>query len=271
MSYNVLVTDKINEIAVTILESTCEVDYKPVVSAEELKAIIKDYDALMIRSSSKVTKEIIAAADRLKVIGRAGVGVDNVDIEAATEKGIVVINSPEGNTVSAAEHTIAMMMAMTRHIPAADASVKEGKWERSKLTGREIFNKILGVVGFGKVGSRVASAARSMGMKVLVYDPFAGKEFVEKAGASYASSLDDIWRSSDFITLHVPKNKDTIHLINRDSIAKMKKRVKIINCARGAIVNETDLAEAIQTGQVEMAAIDVFEKEPVVDSPLLKL
>lgn len=271
MGYKVLVTDKINDIAVKILQPVCEIDYKPVLSSDELKAIIKDYDALMIRSESKITRDIIAAADRLKVIGRAGVGVDNVDIEAATDKGIVVINSPEGNTVSAAEHTFAMMMAMTRHIPAADVSIKEGKWERSKLTGQEIFNKVLGVVGFGKVGSRVAFVARSMGMKVLVYDPFAGKEIVENAGASYAVSLDDIWKSSDFITLHVPKNKDTINLINRDSIAKMKKGVKIINCARGAIVNETDLAEAIQSGQVEMAAIDVFDKEPVMDSPLLKL
>ncbi|MGD0280871.1 MAG: phosphoglycerate dehydrogenase [Dissulfurispiraceae bacterium] len=271
MSYKVLVTDKINEIAVKILQGTCDVDYKPVLGAEELKAIIKGYDALMIRSSSKITKDIIAAADRLKVIGRAGVGVDNVDVDAATDRGIVVINSPEGNTVSAAEHTIAMMMAMTRHIPAADASIKEGKWDRSKLTGKEIFNKILGVVGFGKVGSRVASVARAMGMKVLVYDPFVGKEIVENTGAAYAASLDDIWKSADFITLHVPKNKDTVHLVNRDALAKMRRGVKIINCARGGIIDETELAEAIQNGQVEMAAIDVFDKEPVQDSPLLKL
>lgn len=271
MGYKVLVTDKINDVAVKILQPVCEVDYRPAVGSDELKAIIKDYDALMIRSASRITRDLIAAAGRLKVIGRAGVGVDNVDIEAATEKGIVVINSPEGNTVSAAEHTIAMMMAMTRHIPAADFSVKEGKWERSGLTGRELFNKVLGVLGFGKVGSRVASVARALGMKVLVYDPFAGREMVENAGSSYTASLDDIWKASDFITVHVPKNRDTVNLINRDSIARMKKGVKIINCARGAIVNEADLAEAIQNGRVEMAAIDVFDKEPVVDSPLLKL
>ena len=163
------------------------------------------------------------------------------------------------------------MLAMTRHIPAADVSIKEGRWDRSKLTGREIFNKILGVVGFGKVGSRVASAARAMGMKVLVYDPFVGKEIVETAGACYVASLDDIWKSADFITLHIPKNKDTLNLINKDTIAKMRKGVKIINCARGGIVNETDLAEAIQNGHVEMAAIDVFDKEPVEGSPLLKM
>ncbi len=271
MNYKVLVTDKINNVAVKILQSTCEVDYKPVVSAEELKAIIKDYDALMIRSSSKITKDIIAAADRLKVVGRAGVGVDNVDIDAATDKGIIVINSPEGNTVSAAEHTIAMMLAMTRHIPAADVSVKEGRWDRSQLTGKEIFNKILGVVGFGKVGSRVSSAARAMGMKVLVYDPFVGREIVENTGAFHVASLDDIWKSADFITLHIPKSKDTLNLINKDTIAKMKKGVKIINCARGGIINEADLAEALQNGQVDMAAIDVFDKEPVEGSPLLKM
>ncbi len=271
MGYKVLVTDKINEIAVKILEETCEVDYKPVLSAEELKTIIKDYDALMIRSSSKITEDIIAAADRLKVIGRAGVGVDNVDIDAATDKGIIVINSPEGNTVAAAEHTVAMMLAMTRHIPAADASIKSGKWERSSLTGKEIFNKTLGVIGFGKIGSRVSCTANAMGMKVLVYDPFVGKEIVEKACAHYAASLDDIWKSCDFITMHVPKNKDTLNLIDKDTIAKMKKGVKIINCARGGIINETDLADAILNGQVEMAAIDVFDKEPVEGSPLLKL
>src|SRR5208337_3271961 len=176
MGYKVLVTDKINEIAVKILQDACEVDYKPVLDAEELKSVIKDYDALMIRSSSKITKDIIAVANRLKVIGRAGVGVDNVDTDAATDKGIIVINSPEGNTVAAAEHTIAMMLAMARHIPAADVSIKTGKWERSSLTGKEIFNKTLGVVGFGKIGSRVACTANSMGMKVLVYDPFVGKE-----------------------------------------------------------------------------------------------
>lgn len=271
MGYKVLVTDKINEIAVKILQDSCEVDYKPVLDAEELKTVIKDYDALMIRSSSKITKEIIASAARLKVIGRAGVGVDNVDTEAATDKGIIVINSPEGNTVAAAEHTIGMMLAMARHIPAADASIKAGKWERSGLTGKEIFNKTLGVIGFGKIGSRVTSVARAMGMKVLVYDPFVGKEIVEETGAYYAASLDDIWKSADFITLHVPKNKDTLDLINKDTIAKTKRGVRIINCARGGILNESDLAEAIRNGHVEMAAVDVFDKEPVEDSPLLKL
>jgi D-3-phosphoglycerate dehydrogenase len=271
MRYKVLVTDKIDEIAVKILQDSCEVDYKPVLTADELSAIIKDYDALMIRSSSKITRDIISVADRLKVIGRAGVGVDNVDIDAATDRGIVVINSPDGNTVAAAEHTIAMMLSMIRHIPVADTSMKEGKWERSKLTGKEVFNKNIGIVGFGKIGSRVAAITKAMGMKVLVYDPFVGEDRVKELGASYAASLNDIWKSADFVTLHVPINKDTLNLINKDAIAKMRRDVKIINCSRGGIINEADLAEAIRDGHVEMAAIDVFDKEPVEDSPLLKL
>ena len=271
MVYKALVTDQIDEIAVRILQSVCDVAYEPVLSAEKLEAVIHDYDALMIRSSSKVTKKLLSVAGRLKVIGRAGVGVDNIDIEAATDKGIIVINSPDGNTVAAAEHTIAMMLSMIKHIPAADASIKNKKWERVKLTGKEVFNKTIGIIGFGRVGNRVASVAQSMGMKVFVFDPFISKHQVEGIGAHYVTSLNDIWKTADFISLHIPIGKDTLNLINKDSIAQMKKGVKIINCARGGIVNEADLAEAIQNGQVEMAAIDVFDKEPVEDSPLLKL
>ncbi len=271
MGYRVLVTDQIDEIAVNILQDTCEVDYRPVLTAEDLRAIIKDYDALMIRSSSKVTRGLILAADRLKVIGRAGVGVDNVDLEAATDKGIIVINSPEGNTVAAAEHTIAMMLSMIRHIPAADASVKEGKWEKSQFTGKQLFGKNIGIIGLGRVGSTVAAMVKALGMKVLVYDPFISKDRAEELGVRYVTSLDDIWKAADFITLHTPKNKDTLNLINKDTMAKMKKGVKIVNCARGGLINEADLAQAIQSGLVEMAAIDVFDKEPAEDSPLLKL
>lgn len=271
MTFKVLVTDKINQIAVDILQDTCQVDYKPVLSHEELKEIIKDYDGLMIRSASKVTKEIIEVADNLKIVGRAGVGVDNVDLEAATDKGIIVINSPEGNTVAAAEHTIAIMLSMARHIPEADVSLKDGKWERSKLTGTEVFKKNLGIIGLGKIGTRVATAAVAMGMNVLVYDPYVSQEQVKQIGASYAKSLEDIWPIADFITLHVPKARDTIHLINRNTLNRMKKGVKIVNCARGGVIDEAALAEAIKSGQVSMAAIDVFEQEPVKDSPLLEL
>jgi len=271
MGYKVLVTDEIDRIAVKILQDTCEVDYKPVLTADDLKAIINDYDAVMIRSASKITKDVLSEAKRLKVIGRAGVGVDNIDIDAATEKGIVVINSPEGNTVAASEHTIAMMLSVIRHIPAADVSLKQGNWERSGLMGKEVFNKTIGIIGLGKVGSRVATIVRAMGMKVMVYDPFVGKDRAEELGAHYVTSLDEIWSSADFITLHIPKNKDTLNLINRDAIAKMRKGVIIMNCARGGLINEADLAGAIQDGSVEMAAIDVFDKEPAGDSPLIKL
>ncbi|MGD9581324.1 MAG: phosphoglycerate dehydrogenase [Vampirovibrionia bacterium] len=271
MAFKVLVTDKINEIAVKILETSCEVDYKPVLSAEELKAIIADYDGLMIRSASKVTKEIIDAANNLKIVGRAGVGVDNVDLEAATDKGIVVINSPEGNTVAAAEHTVAIMLSMARHIPQADKSIKEGKWERSKLTGIEVFKKTLGLIGLGKIGGWVAKIAVSMGMNVIVYDPFVTQEQVEHLGAKYAKSLDEMWPVVDFLTMHVPKTRETMHLINKHTLNRMKKGVKIINCARGGIIDEAALADAIKEGQVAMAAIDVFSEEPVKDSPLLEL
>lgn len=271
MTFKVLVTDKINDIAVKILEETCEVDYKTSVSPEELKEIIKNYDGIMIRSASRVTKEVIDLADRLKVVGRAGVGVDNVDLDAATNKGIVVINSPEGNTIAAAEHAVAMMLSMARHIPAADASTKGGKWERSKFLGSEVFNKTLGVIGLGKIGSWVAKIAKSMGMKVVIYDPFVSEAKVKEMGAKYAASLDELWPVADFITLHVPKNRETVHLINKNTLNRMKKGVRIINCARGGIIDEAALAEAIQEGQVASAAIDVFEQEPIVDSPLLGL
>lgn len=271
MKYEVLVTDRIDEIAVKILKDCCAVDYRPELTAEELKTLIRDYDALMIRSSSKITKDIIAAAERLKVIGRAGVGVDNIDVDEATDKGIIVINSPEGNTVAASEHTIALMMSMIRHITAADLSLKNGKWEKSAFTGREVFKKNIGIIGFGKVGSRVAAIVRSMGMKVYVYDPFVRRERVEEEGATYVASLDEIWSNADLITLHVTKNKDTVNMINKATIAKMKKGVMVINCSRGGVINEVDLAEALQNGHIAMAAIDVFEKEPAVDSPLLKM
>lgn len=271
MSFKVLVTDKINEIAVKILQGACDVDYKPVLSADELKAIIKDYDAVMIRSASKVTKDVIEVAPKLKVVGRAGVGVDNVDIEAATNKGIVVINSPEGNTVAAAEHTIAIMMAMARHIPEADISLKDGRWERSKLTGIEVFKKTLGCIGLGKIGTRVAKVAKALGMKVIVYDPFISSKQIEALGAEHVKTLDELWPVVDFLTMHVPKSRETMHLINKNTLNRMKKGVKIINVARGGIIDEAALAEAIKEGQVAAAAIDVFEEEPVKDSPLLGL
>jgi len=267
----ILVTDKLNEAGLNILRQVGDVDYKPGISADDLKKIIKDYNALLIRSGTKVTKEIINACSKeMKIIGRAGVGVDNVDLNAATEKGIIVVNSPEGNTTAAAEHTIAMMMSLARLIPVADASLKKGEWKRSSFMGFELFNKTFGVVGLGKIGTRVAKIAQAIGMKIIAYDPFVDKEIVSKQGIELVS-LEEIWKRSDIITVHVPKNAETINLLNKETIKKCKRGVRIVNCARGGIINEEALAEAIKEGHVAGAAFDVFKEEPVNNSPLLTL
>ena len=268
----VLITDKINEIAKNILleNDNIQVDVLPTMDENELCKKIVDYDGLMIRSETKVTKKILESAQNLKIIGRAGVGVDNIDVEAATQKGVIVVNSPDGNTNAAAEHTLAMMLSMARNIPAAVASTKQGLWERSKFTGTEVFNKTLGIIGLGKIGSHVAKVAIALGMKVIVCDPYTTKEAVEALGCEYIPHLDEFWGRCDFITIHTPKTRETTHLINKNSINRMKKGVKIINCARGGIIDENALKEAIIAGQVSAAAIDVFETEPdIKSSPLL--
>lgn len=266
----VLVTDKINEIAKNILLESHEVDVLPTMSEDELCKIIANYDGLMIRSETKVTKKVLEAAVNLKIVGRAGVGVDNVDVETATQKGVIVVNSPDGNTTAAAEHTIALMLSMARNIPAACASAKAGLWERSKFVGTEVFNKTLGIIGLGKIGSHVAKVALALGMKVVVCDPYTTKEAVESIGAEYVAHLDDFWAKCDFITVHTPKTRETTHLINVNSINRMKKGVKLINCARGGIMDESALKEGIESGQISAVAIDVFEDEPnIQNSPLL--
>lgn len=267
----VLITDKINESAGRIVEAAADVDFLPTMSEEELIKIIPNYDALMVRSQTKVTSKIIEAGNNLKIIGRAGVGVDNIDLEAATQKGIIVVNSPDGNTMAASEHTIALMLALARNIAPAATSTREGKWDRSKYTGSELYKKTLGIIGFGKIGSHVGEVALSLGMKVLVYDPFTTKEVVEKHGGEYIDNLDNFWGKCDFITVHVPKTKDTLNMINKNTIAKMKKGVRLINCARGGIINENDLKDAINEGYVAGAAIDVYENEPnIQECPLLE-
>ena len=268
----VLITDKINELAARIVANVAQVDNLPTMDEDKLCEIIGEYDAILVRSQTKVTAKIIEAAKNLKVIARAGVGVDNIDIQAATQKGIIVVNSPDGNTHAAAEHTIAMMMAMSRNIPAADASVKQGLWERSKFTGVEVFSKTLGIIGLGKIGSHVANVAMALGMKVVVCDPYANPQIVEKMGATYVKHFDDFWPMCDYITVHTPKTKETTGLINTNTINRMKKGVRLINCARGGIIDEMALAEAIKSGQVAQAAIDVYEDEKnVAKSPLLGL
>ena len=267
----VLITDKINDLAVKIVARVADVDNLPTMDEDKLCEIIGEYDALLVRSQTKVTKKIIEAGKNLKIIGRAGVGVDNIDVNAATEKGIIVVNSPDGNTHAAAEHTIALMMAMSRNIPVADASVKKGLWERSKFTGVEVYNKTLGIIGFGKIGSHVANVALALGMKVVVCDPYANKEIVEKMGAKYIEHLDDFWPMIDYLTIHTPKTKETTGLVNTNTINRMKKGVRIINCARGGIIVEADLAKALESGQVAQCAIDVYEDEKnIAQSPLLQ-
>ena len=222
----VLITDKINDLAVRIVSNVAQVDNLPTMDEDKLCEIIGEYDALLVRSQTKVTKKIIEAAKNLKIIGRAGVGVDNIDLEAATANGIIVVNSPDGNTNAAAEHTVALMLAMSRNIAKAANSTKQGLWERSKFTGHEVFGKTLGIIGFGKIGHHVAQTAKALGMKILVSDPYTTKEVVEKFGAKYVETLDELWGECDYITVHVPKTKETLHMINKDTISKMKKGLK---------------------------------------------
>jgi D-3-phosphoglycerate dehydrogenase len=266
----VLVSDPIDQVGIDILSQVAQVDVNTGLSPEELIRIIPEYDALMIRSGTRVTQEIIEAGTQLKIIGRAGVGVDNVDVPSATRRGIIVVNSPEGNTIAAAEHTLAMMLSLSRYIPAASASLKGEKWDRKSYVGVEVYKKSLGIVGLGKIGAHVATVARAMGMKLLAYDPFVSTERAEQLGCRLVE-LDLLLREADYITLHLPKTPETTHLINAEALAKMKPTARIINCARGGIIDEDALADAIKTGKIAGAALDVFEQEPLGESHLRSL
>ncbi|MCG6858355.1 MAG: phosphoglycerate dehydrogenase [Salaquimonas sp.] len=273
MAPRVLVSDKLSETAVDIFKRNgVEVDYLPDVGKdkEKLAEIIGQYDGLAIRSATKVTEKLIGLADNLKVIGRAGIGVDNVDIPAASRKGIIVMNTPFGNSITTAEHAISLMLAVARQIPAADVSTQTGKWEKSKFMGVEITGKTLGVIGCGNIGSVVAARGRGLRMRVIAYDPFLSHERADEMGVEKVD-LDTLFERADFITLHVPLTDKTRHIIDRNAIAKMKDGVRIINCARGGLVVEADLAEAIKSGKVAGAGFDVFEVEPAKDSPLFGL
>lgn len=267
----VLVSDKLSPNGVAVFEKAdgITVDVKTKLAPEELKAIIADYDGLVIRSATKVTAEIIEAASNLKVVGRAGSGLDNVDVQAATKKGIVVMNTPGGNTITTAEHALSMMLALSRKIPQATASMKSKKWEKSKFMGAEICKKTLGIVGIGLVGSVVADRAHGLKMNVIAFDPFLSPESADKLGVSLVT-MDELLKRADYITIHAPKTNDTINLINKELFSKMKDGVFLINCARGGIVNEKDLYDALKSGKVAGAALDVYEKEPPdADNPLL--
>jgi len=267
----VLISDNISPRCIEILEKAgFEVDIKTGMKPEELKACINDYHGLIIRSATKVTSEMIDATTNLKVIGRAGSGLDNVDRVAATKKGIVVMNTPGGNTITTAEHTIALILALARQIPQATVSMKEGKWEKKRFMGVELFNKTLGVIGIGNIGSQVAKRAQGLAMNVIAYDPFLSEDKAKAMGVEKVT-LQELFRRSDFITIHTPITPETENMINKETIKMMKDGVRIINCARGGIVNEKDLHDALIEGKVAGAALDVFEKEPPEDNPLFIL
>lgn len=269
----VLISDNLAPVGEKILkEAGLEVDVNTGLPPEELKAIIPDYDGLVIRSATKVREDIIEAATKLKVVGRAGIGLDNVDIPAASEKGIVVMNAPDGNATTAAEHAISMMMSLSRNIPQATASMKAGKWEKKSFMGREVTGKILGIVGIGRIGSIVANRAQGLKMKVIAYDPFMPDDLVHKLGIERVELL-ELAERADYISVHTPLTKNTHHLLSTDFFAAMKKEAMFIDCARGGVLDEEALYAALQEGRIAGAALDVFEKEPTTlkTTPLLEL
>jgi len=272
MSFKVLISDSLSKEAVDILQKEKEfkVDVNTKLTPEELKKVIKDYDALLVRSATKVTADIINAADKLKIIGRAGVGLDNVDVEAASKKGIIVVNTPGGNTISTAEHTFSMMMALSRTIPQADLSMKKGEWERKKFMGVELYGKTLGIVGLGRIGTEVAKRAIAFGMTVIAYDPYLSAEKAKDLGIENVD-LKTLFQKSDYITVHTPLTDETKHMISAKEFAVMKKGVRMINCARGGIIDEEALVKAIEEGKVAGAAFDVYENEPPKGSKLIGL
>ncbi|MBR6343616.1 MAG: phosphoglycerate dehydrogenase [Selenomonadaceae bacterium] len=265
----VLAADGISPKGIELLQQDFDVVVKDKLPAEELLEIIPEFDALLVRSASKVTAEVIEKAAKLKIIGRAGVGVDNIDIPAATAKGIIVINSPGGNTIAATEHTMAMMLSMARNIPIANETTQKGEWNRKKYVGVELKGKTLGVIGMGRIGSGVAKRALAFDMEVIAYDPYINEERAHDLGVT-VGTLDDVVSKADFITVHMPLTPDTKNMISMEQMKKMKQGVRLVNCARGGIINEEDLAQAVKDGIVAGAAIDVFTSEPLpADHPLL--
>jgi D-3-phosphoglycerate dehydrogenase len=268
----VLVSDPVAAEGVAILRRAgLEVDVRTGLTKDELIQIIGDYDALAVRSETKVTADVLQAAARLKIIGRAGVGVDNIDVERATQRGVLVVNSPEGNTIAAAELTVALLLSLSRNIPQASASLRAGEWKRSKYVGVEVYGKTAGVIGLGKIGREVARRLLGFEMTVLAYDPFLSQEQAEALGVRLVD-LETIYRQSDYITVHVPKTRETAGMIGPEQIARMKDGVRLINVARGGILQEAALREALESGKVAGAAIDVWEQEPAPpDNPLIPL
>lgn len=266
----VLASDPVSEQGLAKLKEKLQVDVKTGLSPEELISIIGDYDGLIVRSQTQVTAEVIQAGKKLKVVGRAGVGVDNIDVAAATQNGVMVVNAPEGNTIATAEHTMAMMLALARNVPHAYLSLKGRQWQKSKFMGNELFKKTLGVLGLGRIGSEVVKRAKSFGMDIIGYDPHISPDRAEKLGVTLME-LEEVIKNADFLTLHTPRTSKTYHFIGAKELGIMKEGVRIINCARGGLIDENALYEALKSGKVAGAALDVFEEEPAVDSPLLEL
>ncbi|TCP56002.1 D-3-phosphoglycerate dehydrogenase [Tumebacillus sp. BK434] len=271
VKHRVLVSDPISEqgLAALLEAPEVEVDIRTDLTPEGLLEVIGGYDALLVRSQTQVTAEVLQAGVNLRAIGRAGVGVDNIDVAAATRQGVIVINAPDGNTISTCEHTFAMLLAMARKIPQAHGKLKGGAWDRKSFVGVELSGKTLGILGFGRIGTEVAKRALAFNMRVLAFDPFLTRERAEKVGVVMAS-VDEVVAAADFITVHTPLIKETKHLLSRDQFARMKPGVRILNCARGGIIDEAALIEALQRGKVAGAALDVFETEPAtLENPLL--
>jgi D-3-phosphoglycerate dehydrogenase len=262
MTKKIIITDAVDKKAAHILENAgFEVLYKPGMKKEEIFEVIGDYNALIVRSETKATAEMIALMNKMEVIGRAGAGTDNIDREAATRKGILVMNTPGGNTISTAEHAFSLMLSMCRNIPQADASIKAGKWDKKSYKGTEVYGKVLGVFGLGKIGREVAIRAKGFGMQVIGYDPVLSNEVAAKLGIAL-TDIETIFKQADIITVHVPLDDNTRNLIRKETLALCKDGVKIVNCARGGIVNEDDIVEALNSGKVSAAAFDVYTKEP---------
>ncbi|MBI5117491.1 phosphoglycerate dehydrogenase [Candidatus Poribacteria bacterium] len=268
----ILVSDPLAKQGIEVIkrQSDFDVDVKTKMSREELLQTIGEYDALIVRSETKVTEEVIEAGKKLRVIGRAGVGIDNINVQAATKRGVIVLNAPGGNTISTAEHTISMMLSLTRNIPQACSSLKNRKWERKQFTGAEVYGKTLGIIGLGRIGSEVARRAHALGMKLLGYDPILLPDRARAINVEPVD-LDTLVSKSDFITVHVPMSEQTRNMLSVRQFEMMKQDVRIINCARGGIVNEAALLDALKSGKVAGAALDVFEKEPPLESPLLDM
>ena len=266
----VLVADKINEKGVEVLEGSAEVVNNPTITPEELLESIGEYEGIIVRSRTKVTKEVIEKAEKLKIIARAGVGVDNIDVDAATDHGILVVNAPQSTSITVAEHAMGLMLSLSRKIAIADASVKSGKWEKSNFMGMELRNKTLGVIGMGRIGSQVVKRSKAFEMDVIVYDPYITEDTAKELGVEI-TTLDDLVQKADVMTIHVPLTPETKGLISKDELAKMKDTAILLNCARGGIINEDDLYEALKERPELKAGLDVFENEPLENSPLATL